>query len=147
MFTQKVEYALRAVVHLAAKTPAAQTTEQIAAATRVPPAYLAKILRRLARKGVVRARRGRVRGGITLVKPPEELSLLEVVEAVDPILRIRECPLGLAAHGMRLCPLHKRLDAALAAMEDAFRSTTLAEILAEPSESIPLCDFPVQVLE
>ena len=70
------------------------------------------------------------------------MTLLEVVSAVDPIRRIQECPLGLASHGVRLCPLHKRLDSALASVEDAFRRTTLAEILAEPTESVPLCDFP-----
>jgi hypothetical protein len=61
---------------------------------------------------------------------------------VDPIQRIRVCPLGLKSHGVRLCPLHKRLDDALAQVEKAFSDTTLAEILAEPSKSVPLCDFP-----
>ena len=60
-----------------------------------------------------------------------------------PICRIQQCPLGLASHGSRLCPLHKRMDAVLEQVEKTFRSTTLAEILAEPSESIPLCDFPL----
>jgi len=73
---------------------------------------------------------------------PPLLTLLKVVNAVEPIRRIKECPRGLASHGVRLCPLHKRLDAALASVEDAFRHTTLAEVLAEPSESVPLCDFP-----
>ena len=141
MFSQKVEYALRAVVHLAHQVPAARTTEQIAAATRVPQAYLAKILQGLTHAGVVRSQRG-IGGGVSLVKEPSRLTLLEVVDAVDPIQRIKECPLGLASHGVRLCPLHKRLDQAMASVEDAFRRTTLAEVLAEPTESIPLCDFP-----
>jgi Rrf2 family protein len=141
MFSQKVEYALRAVVHLAHESPAPRTVEQIARATKVPQAYLAKVVQEMTRAGLVRAQRG-IGGGVSLVKPPDRLTLLEVVEAVDPIRRIRECPLGLKAHGVRLCPLHKRLDAALASVEDAFRRTTLAEVLAEPSESVPLCDFP-----
>jgi Rrf2 family transcriptional regulator, nitric oxide-sensitive transcriptional repressor len=141
MFSQKVEYPLRAVVHLAHESPAPRTTEQIAAATRVPQAYLAKVLQGLTHAGVVRSQRG-IGGGISLVKEPARLTLLEVVDAVDPIRRIKECPLGLASHGVRLCPLHKRLDQALASVEDAFRRTTLAEILAEPTESVPLCDFP-----
>jgi Rrf2 family transcriptional regulator, nitric oxide-sensitive transcriptional repressor len=142
MFSQKVEYALRAVVHLASAAPAARTTEQIAAVTKVPPAYLAKVLQGLTHAGVVRSQRG-VGGGVALAKKPERLTILEVVNAVDPIKRIRECPLGLAAHGVRLCPLHKRVDAALAMVEDAFRKTTLAEVLAEPTQSVPLCDFPM----
>jgi DNA-binding IscR family transcriptional regulator len=77
-----------------------------------------------------------------LARRPEEVTILEVVDSVEPIGRIRACPLGLEAHGTRLCPLHRRLDNALAAVEDAFRRTTLAEVLAEPSESVPLCNFP-----
>jgi Rrf2 family protein len=141
MFSQKVEYALRAVVHLAAEAPSPRTVEQIARATKVPQAYLAKVVQELVHAGVTRSQRG-IGGGISLVKSPAELTILEVVNAVDPIRRIQTCPLGLAAHGVRLCPLHRRVDDALASIEDAFRSTTLAEVLAEPSESVPLCDFP-----
>jgi Rrf2 family transcriptional regulator, nitric oxide-sensitive transcriptional repressor len=141
MFSQTVEYALRAVVHLAQQAPEPRTTEQIAAVTRVPKAYLSKILQNLRDKGIVHSQRG-LGGGMTLTKPPSQLTILEVVNAVEPIGRIRQCPLGLAAHGVRLCPLHKRLDNALALVEDAFRQTTLAEVLAEPTARVPLCDFP-----
>jgi Rrf2 family transcriptional regulator, nitric oxide-sensitive transcriptional repressor len=141
MFSQTVEYALRAVVHLAAKAPSAQTTDQIATATLVPKAYLSKVLQGLCHAKIVQSKRG-LGGGIVLTKSPSDLTVLEVVNAVEPIGRIRECPLGLTAHGVRLCPLHKRLDNAIALVEEAFRQTTLAEILAEPTRSRPLCDFP-----
>jgi Rrf2 family protein len=141
MFSQKVEYALRAVVHLAASAPAARTVEQIATATKVPQAYLAKVVQALVHAGVLRSQRG-IGGGISLVKAPAELTILEVVNAVDPIRRINHCPLDLASHGVNLCPLHRRVDNALAMVEEAFRSTTLAEVLAEPTSSVPLCDFP-----
>jgi Rrf2 family transcriptional regulator, nitric oxide-sensitive transcriptional repressor len=145
MFSQTVEYALRAVVYLADRAPAAQTTDQIARVTRVPKAYLSKVLQGLCRSGLVHSQRG-LGGGMTLARDPGAVTILEVVNAVEPIGRIRECPLGLAAHGVRLCPLHRRLDNALALVEDAFRRTTLAEVLAEPTESKPLCEGPVQQL-
>ncbi len=141
MFSQTVEYALRAMMHLAQESPRARTTEQIAEATRVPKPYLSKVLQGLRRAGLVGSRRG-IGGGMALVKGPESITILEVVEAVEPIGRIKTCPLGLESHGANLCPLHHRLDAALATVEDAFRRTTLAEVLAEPSTSIPLCPFP-----
>ena len=141
MLSQTVEYALRAAVYLADQAPAARTTEQIAAATRVPQAYLSKVLQSLARGGVVTSQRG-MRGGFLLSRKPEELTILEVVTAVDPIRRIRECPLGFAAHGVNLCPLHRRLDDALASVEKAFHDSTLAEVLAEPTRSVPLCGMP-----
>jgi Rrf2 family protein len=143
MFSQKVEYALRAVVCLASNPGTPRTVEQVAQATRVASqTYLAKVVQELVHAGILRSQRG-VHGGISLAKPPAELTILEVVNAVDPIVRINHCPLGLAAHGVNLCPLHKRVDQALALVEEAFRSTTLAEILAEPTTSVPLCDFPV----
>ena len=141
MLSQTVEYALRAVVHLASEAPEGRTTDQIAEATRVPRAYLSKVLQNLRRAGIVRSQRG-LGGGMTLTKSPEALTILEVVNAVEPIQRIRTCPLGLAAHGVRLCPLHRRLDNALAMVEEAFASSTLAEVLAEPTRSKPLCPFP-----
>jgi Rrf2 family nitric oxide-sensitive transcriptional repressor len=141
MLSKTVEYALRAAVYLATRPGEPVTTEEVAERTQVPAPYLAKILQSMAREGLVKSQRG-VGGGVTLAKPPEELTILEVVNAVEPLPRIPVCPLGLAAHGSRLCPLHARLDAAVAAMEDAFRSTTLAEVLAEPSESYPLCEVP-----
>ncbi len=83
--------------------------------------------------------------GVLLVKPLAELTMLDVVNAVDPIKRIKTCPLGLSSHGTRLCPLHAKLDRALADAERAFGGTSLAEILQEPSPSTPLCDFPSKV--
>ena len=139
MFSQTLEYALRAVVMLAAKTPEAQTTDQIAKATRVPRAYLSKVVQSLARGGIVQSTRG-LGGGVTLSKSPDKLTILEVVNAVEPIERIRSCPLGLKSHGVRLCPLHRRIDDALAMVEAAFAKTTLAEVLAEPTHSPPLCE-------
>lgn len=143
MFSQTVEYALRAIVHLASRSPAPQTSRQIAEATKVPAAYLSKVLQSLRRRGLVRSQRG-VGGGIELARDPHSLTILEVVNAVEPLGRIDKCPLGLPSHGARLCPLHRRMDEALAMVEQAFRQTTLAEVLAEPGESVPLCDFPPQ---
>jgi len=141
MLSQTVEYALRAMVYLADQAPAPRTTDQIAAATRVPTAYLSKVLQSLNRAGLVHSQRG-LHGGISLTKTPDDVTILEVVNVVDPIQRIRTCPLGLKAHGVHLCPLHRRLDDALAMVENAFADTTLAEVLAEPTTSVPLCDFP-----
>lgn len=140
MFSQTVEYALRAVVHLADRSPTPQTTEQIAKATLVPKAYLSKVIQGLCRANIVQSKRG-IGGGVALVKSPDELTILDVVNAVEPIVRIRQCPLGLKSHGVHLCPLHKRMDSALAMVEAAFRKTTLAEVLAEPTRSHPLCEL------
>ena len=141
MISQTVEYALRAAVYLAERAPSPCTTDQIAAVTKVPKAYLSKVLQCLCRGGIIHSQRG-IGGGMSLARSPEEVTILEVVNAVEPIARIRTCPLKLAAHGARLCPLHRRVDNALALVEEAFGRTTLAEILGEPTTSLPLCKFP-----
>ncbi len=141
MFSQTVEYALRAMACLADRQGRPQTNRQIAAVTKVPPAYLSKVLQNLTKAGLVRAQRG-VNGGFLTSRAPERITILEVVNAVDPICRITVCPLGLVQHGRRLCPLHKKLDQALGQAEKAFGSTTLADVLAEPTTSVPLCEFP-----
>lgn len=138
MLSQTVEYALRAVVFLAQHSPNAQKTADIAAATQVPSAYLSKVLQGLRAKDIVRLQRG-IGGGVSLVKTPDQLTILAVVSAVEPIQRITTCPLDLKTHGTRLCALHRRMDNAMLQMEEAFAATTLAELLEDPNPSIPLC--------
>lgn len=138
MFSQTVEYSLRAVVFLAQQGPTPQKTNDIASSTQVPAAYLSKVLQGLRAKDIVRLQRG-VGGGVTLARPPEELTILDVVNAVEPIQRIKTCPLKLQSHGVNLCALHRRMDDAMMEMERAFGSTTLAELLQEANSSVPLC--------
>src|SRR5262245_62720221 len=137
MLSQTTEYALRAVTFLARNVDTPRTTREIAAGTKVPAAYLSKVLQGLSRAGVVRSQRG-LRGGFTLGKPADELTLLEVVNGVEPIRRLRSCPLGLVSHGVNLCPLHRRLDRLRGQVMKELESTTLAQLLSEPSRSVPL---------
>lgn len=140
MLSQTVEYALRAMIQLTYIAPAACATDDLSRTTQVPRAYLSKVLQGLRRAGVVESRRG-IGGGVCLARPPEEISLLEVVNAVEPIRRIATCPLGIESHGKRLCPLHRKLDNAFAEVERSFAETTLAEIVATPHQgSKPLCN-------
>lgn len=141
MFSQTTEYALRLMVYLASLSGRSPTIAQIASATQTPAGYLAKVLRSLARAGLIRSQRG-LHGGSVLARPAEQITILDVVQAVDPIQRITTCPLGLKNHGVNLCPLHRRLDDAIAAVEQAFRNTTLAELVADPSEIKPLTGIP-----
>jgi Rrf2 family nitric oxide-sensitive transcriptional repressor len=139
MLSQTVEYALRAVVHLASISPAACKTSELAEVTQVPAAYLSKVVQSLAREGILHSQRG-LGGGVSLAQDPKKLTILDIVNVVDPIQRIRTCPLKLSTHGKNLCPLHRRLDMALAQVESAFGKTTLAEVLADPSTVRPLCE-------
>lgn len=135
MISQTAEYALRAMVFLAMRGQAA-TTEQIAQVTKVPPGYLSKILQQLGRARLVNSQRG-LGGGFVLSRPIDQISVLDVVNAVDPIEPIKKCPLGIESHGFNLCPLHKRISEATAAVEQAFAKSTLLELVQE--SQAPLC--------
>lgn len=139
MFSQTVEYSLRAIVHLAKQPDVLQTTAQIAKATQVPAPYLSKVLQTLARDGLVTVKRG-VSGGFLLGKSPDKLTIYEVVQCVDPIQRIHTCPLELSSHRKRLCSLHKKMDNALESFETAFRKTTLSQLINGSNPSVPLCN-------
>ncbi len=139
MIPKTAEYALRVVVVLAREPERSFSAEQIARATRVPRRYAHKVLQALVRAGLVRSRSG-PGGGYALLRPPEELSILDVVSAVEPIPRIRHCPLGLESH-TRLCPLHRELDEACAATERAFARVSIAQLLNQPGAVPALCEL------
>lgn len=143
MFSNTAEYALRAVVHLATNHGAACPAAQIAEETKIPPGYASKVMQDLGRAGLVVAQRG-PNGGFTLARRADEISVLEVINAVDPIERIKRCPLGLPSHGTRLCRLHRRLDDAIGAVEKVLGESSIADMI-EPARagSSAGCAFPI----
>ncbi len=140
MISQTAEYALRAVVWLAANPEKPLTAQQIAEATRVPAGYLAKVLQGLSRAGLLHSQRG-LGGGFTLARSPSSLTMWEVVQSVDPLKRIHECPLGFEAHRDTLCPLHRQLDEAIANIERSFSSCRISKLIDPNQPSSPLCAY------
>jgi Rrf2 family protein len=138
MIPATAEYALRCVLVLARAGGQARSAEQIAADTRVPRRYVHKVLQALVSAGLARSQPG-PGGGYALVRRPGDLSILDVVSAVEPLPRIRRCPLGLAGH-TTLCPLHRELDEACAATERAFARVTIAQLLEQAGAAPPLCE-------
>lgn len=132
---------MRASVYLAGEAAQARTTAQIAMSTLLPAGYLAKVMQSLSRAGIVKSQHG-LNGGFTLAVDPKRLTVLAVINAVDPIRRYSDCPSRIASHGQRLCPLHQQLDQAVAKIEKQFRETTVAQLLEAPRECVPLCRFP-----
>jgi Rrf2 family protein len=138
------EYALRAVMYLAAEGAEPRTVHEIADATEVPPDYLSKVLQELSKHGLVRSQRG-LYGGFSLVRDPDTLSVLDVVQAVGPLQRIRECPLADRRHASNggLCPLHELLDEAMAYVERRFGEATIGGLLARSTTRRPFHAEPL----
>ena len=140
MISRTAEYALRTVIWLAAHPNEKVSTARIAEQPQMPKGYLStKILPALTRAGLVVSTPGRA-GGVQLARDPQEVTLLDVIRAVDPSPRVTCCPLGLEEHAHELCALHRRLDEAAALAERAYAATTVAEVAAEHAQAEPLCE-------
>ena len=142
MLSKTAEYALRTVACLSHNESQAERADALADQTRVPRRYLNKVLKDLVEAGLVTSRPG-PGGGYTVGRSPDEITILDVVNAVGPLERIRHCPLGLPSH-TQLCPLHKELDKVYAATEEAFAGVTLGQILHSKDPIIPLCDVATE---
>ena len=143
--TQTAEYALRAVVWLSQHADKPQTTQQLANGTKVPFSYLPKVLQPLTRAQIVNSQRG-INGGYSIAIDPTKLTALEVISCVDPIKRIKSCPLSLTNHQGTLCPLHRMLDDSIAATEKLFASFRISDLLETEAGCKALCDSKPEVI-
>ena len=106
--------------------------------TKTPRRYLHKVLQDLVRAGLVRSQSG-PKGGYGLARAAEKITILDVVNAVGQLERIRHCPLGLPSH-TSLCPLHLELDRVYAAAEKSLSRVTIAQLVNSSSAIMPLCE-------
>jgi Rrf2 family protein len=89
--TRQADYAVRAVLQLAQNKNGDRTsTSTIAKEQHIPPSFLAKIVSQLSISGLLHTSRG-ARGGVTLAREPKDITLLQVVEAIDGPIQLNEC--------------------------------------------------------
>ena len=89
--TRQADYAVRAVLHLARIGNSDRAaTSTVAKEQHIPPSFLAKIISQLAIAGLLHTSRG-ARGGVMLARDAKDITLLEVVEAIDGPIRLNEC--------------------------------------------------------
>lgn len=130
MLSQGVGYAILALGHIAASGGNPVLVKEIAEAASIPPAYLAKIIHALARRGLVLTQRG-VGGGVTLARPATEISLHDVCQAMDDPVVKPTCMLGNAVcSDERSCPAHRFWTQQRNKVFDFLRTTSVADIAA-----------------
>jgi len=89
--TRQADYAIRAIYYLATLGPNKRAaTSQIAKQQHIPPSFLAKIISQLSVAGLLHTSRG-ARGGVTLARNPEDITMLDVVESIDGPIQLNEC--------------------------------------------------------
>ncbi len=135
--TRQADYAVRAVLYLAKLGPEHRAaTSQIAEEQRIPPSFLAKIVSQLSVAGLLQTSRG-ARGGVSLAKIPDKISLLEVVEAIDGPILLNDC---VAHHGVcvfgETCPLQPIWCEAQDELVSRLRATTFDQFVENGREPV-----------
>ncbi len=127
--TRQADYAIRAVMHLAALGQGGRApTSQIAVEQKIPSSFLAKIVSRLSISGIVQTSRG-ARGGVSLARRPEKISLLEVIEVIDGPISLNECVSSPDCCPFSdSCPVHKIFCEAQSELVRKLKSTTFTSL-------------------
>ena len=90
LITRETDYAVRCVLYLAQKPDQRTIVDEIARSMHIPKHYLAKILQRLVREGIVESVRG-IKGGYRLLKLPQEISLLDIMRDIQGSVPVNVC--------------------------------------------------------
>lgn len=108
LYSRPCEYALRALTYLSSQDEEGLSrVHEIAEAEDLPAPFLAKLLQQLARTGILNSVKG-PKGGFELARAAKDISLMEIVSAVDGIEGFNRCAVGLAeCSDTAPCPLHE----------------------------------------
>lgn len=128
--TRSGEYGLRGLVFLASQPPDKMTlVSEISREQNIPGTFLAKIFQRLTKVGVLRSIRG-AKGGFTLGKPPDEITLREIIEALEGPIALNRCLLKKGECGEeKNCPLHPFWEEVQQRFLDILENTTMEGLL------------------
>jgi FeS assembly SUF system regulator len=126
--TKQTDYGVVLLTHLASTPERPVNAPELAGETHLPLPMVSKILKLLVREGLLASHRG-VKGGYSLSRPPEEISMAEVVAALEGPIAITECidDLSGCSHSS-LCPVRGRWHRINAALREALGEISLAEM-------------------
>lgn len=132
--TRQADYAVRAILHLArAGNTERSATSTIAREQNIPPSFLAKIISQLSIAGLLHTSRG-ARGGVKLARDPGDITLLEVVEAIDGPIQLNECVGNTSACTFdENCPIKPVWCDAQDELVRRLRGTNFADMLTQPA--------------
>ena len=129
IYSSSCEYAIRALTYLAQQPEGtAVPIKEVAEQEDLPPHFLAKIMQTLAKTGVLDSYKGPT-GGFALARPAGQITLYDIVEALDDLSNYDHCAVGLAeCSDEKPCPLHNMWKGVRTAVLDYFRRTSLVDL-------------------
>lgn len=131
IYSAGCEYAIRAVMRLAATTPSGQFVllRDLVESESMPGHFVGKVLQTLARSDILISAKGRG-GGFALARPPGEITLRQIVEAIDGPARIGRCVLGFApCDDNQPCAQHDEWVGIRKNIYDLLDNTTIADLV------------------
>ena len=136
MFSQTVEYALRAFLYIARQSPETVRLREVAEASNAPPRYLAKLLADIARAGLLDSTRG-PNGGYRLAKRERAATLADIASVFEPV-EPRRCLLGHGICGQNPhCTVHERWAPIAGSIDQFFDTTTAQDLVRDASPASP----------
>lgn len=141
LFTRSCEYGVQAVIYLA-RQPSGKLTliKEVAVALQIPPHFLAKIMQKLSRAGILKSYRGR-KGGFELGVAADQITPLQVIEAIDGLAFINDCVLGLhECSDAGSCPVHCEWADIRERVVEMLATKTIAEVAARVPSPDPLSE-------
>jgi Rrf2 family protein len=134
LIRQDTEYAMRALVHLAVNGKKKQiAAKELAKSRDVPEDFMYKILRKLTRAGMTKCHMGN-RGGFKLARSPKQITLLQVVSAIQGPVMVKKCCLDLEACPRRpVCEFSPKLAELQDILVRSLGSITLADVVKQES--------------
>jgi Rrf2 family protein len=134
--TRAAEYGVSGLMHLGRlRRGGMAMIDEVSRAEKIPKSFLAKIFQQLGRAGLVRSSRG-ARGGFSLARGPEKITVLEIIEAIEGRIVFQRCRLDTPdcehVGGCALCGLFER---AQDGVKDALTGTTLRDLIRQQQEA------------
>ncbi len=140
LLTRKTDYALLALASLARQTPAGASARGLAERLKLPLPVLRNILKQLTSRGVLKSTRG-TRGGYRLARSPQEITLAQLLEAIEGPMRLARCcsvPEGEEEAECRLeesCLIRGNMRRVHASLMQFLDEVTLAQLAEEDSSA------------
>ena len=130
IFSSTTEYAIRGMSELACRAPenGSMLMAQLVKGTDLPRDFLAKIFQRLVKAGLLRSAKGRG-GGFTLARPAYDITLMQIVTAIEGPQMFDQCVVGLEkCTDVMPCPQHDLYKPIRQRLKDYMNTTTLADL-------------------
>lgn len=141
--TRQTDYGIILMTRLAEEPGGVRTAAELAAATRLPLPMVSKVLKGLARRGLLSSQRGAA-GGYSLARAPEAISVAELIAAIEGPIALTDC----IAHGpgrcgqSGCCPTQGHWHLINAAIRRALEGVTLAQMRQAPVDDRAGQPFP-----